>query len=623
MPGSRKTISSWTDGRRPVRVETHSVTVVRTTAEALELVEGGPIDQTVETVISSVRPGSNDAANLRRIVRSGTHVVAIAEHRDVDALPILTGDEFDVWDWSEDWLAQVRWPRSIETASAPIPRYERGLVRRAGAPEDPRHLSLGELDQAYGVLREIERIGRESGDESLSALVSDAFQPLVAACRRCTPLSDDDDLGLMHLDASIRQGERYWPDDALDRARDARGALAAAIEQLRSKNPKFEALREWVSAHPKCTVLARRADHENLCNDRAFDGTRILSSPQGVPSDAPLIITSWLGRRSMEKLLWPPRSPQTRILLYGPEADWYDAFRHRRHSSTNRLAEAVARHSPIRIPHERKSAPQTPEPDTIRPPLDIDVVLMRGRRDRALRELDSNEDEQVKARLVFFAGGSWAAFKPNFVVNTISQSRKSGSTDLENAIQETRARDLQPGDRVVLVRGSDRDAIRHAADETLPVGLRDQAAIWRGAMQRFVLKGNPMRVLRERLAKSGCKRTMHTVGEWLSDEQIIGPRRALQGDLEAILDATGDEILQREMDACKGAIARVRQEHWRVAGRLAQQVLERAQEWLDVDTAVEDLVEVEERLVLASVDWIDEEMRLVSRRQVNRLQESA
>ena len=102
---------------------------------------------------------------------------------------------------------------------------------------------------------------------------------------------------------------------------------------------------------------------------------------------------------------------------------------------------------------------------------------------------------------------------------------------------------------------------------------------------------------------------------------MIGPRNAMDGDIEAIQRATADPQLESKLEDCIEAISAVRAVHLRVAMELAGQVLERTREWLEVTTDANELMEVEERLVVATVESIDPEPVMVRRGVINRLRE--
>ncbi|MDC1295008.1 DrmE family protein [Myxococcota bacterium] len=252
----------------------------------------------------------------------------------------------------------------------------------------------------------------------------------------------------------------------------------------------------------------------------------------------------------------------------------------------------------------------------------VDDIVDRVRRAQVLRRLgvDSAEDA-TPARLVYFAGGAWVPFGPNHSVNTVTHLVESGGSSDSDTLREVPSSELRSGDVVVMVRGSNHDALRHAADLVLPAGARETATLWRDALQRFLGAGHTPRDLRSRLEREGCRRTPQTIRNWINNDRIIGPKDALDGTIEAIQRATGDEELGQRLQGCSEAIHLVRSTHFTVAHKLAIRVLDSAREWLDADTRPDELVEVEERLVLLTVDSVDSELADVPRSALNRLRE--
>src|SRR5262249_41555129 len=123
----------------------------------------------------------------------------------------------------------------------------------------------------------------------------------------------------------------------------------------------------------------------------------------------------------------------------------------------------------------------------------------------------------------------------------------------------------------------------------------------------------------ERLARAGCKRTSNTVQRWLADDLIIAPRS--EADVKAILETTRDVQLRAELSSCIDAVKTLRGLHLRVAVALGKRVIERAKEWLESGAAADELVQLEDQLVIATVESLDPTPLLVPRVIANRLQE--
>jgi len=130
-----------------------------------------------------------------------------------------------------------------------------------------------------------------------------------------------------------------------------------------------------------------------------------------------------------------------------------------------------------------------------------------------------------------------------------------------------------------------------------------------------------MTQLHDGLHACGCSRSEPTIRRWLESDSIIGPKRVPE-DIIAIQKATGDEELLKSLDGCAGSIRQLWSMHRRAARSLAEKVLSSAREWLDAGAAPDELVEIEDRLVLVTVESVDPGRIGVPRRILNQIQEN-
>ena len=598
------------------------LTVVRSSAEAIELSERD--DRPVLAVVGAVRPGSTDATNLQRLAADGIRVLAVVEELDEESQEIFQRGGFKFWAWNEEWLRHVRWShRGAEPTTHPVAAYERQVRNPSLARVSVTDLKCPPLDDAKRALDQLNRLCRDRDDETLEAAVRDGFSTLVFLCRLCLGTLKGEVQSLERFRSHLQSGARWWPDEVAKAADVAETALQTAAESLRSRNAKHEFLLSWGERHPDGAVVAPRHVRNAADDVPGLSGLSwVVGSGRSVVT-GPLLVPAWMGRDTMGRLLIPPASPNVTLALYGPERAWYGALLGRRQRARDRIRELVRDCSLIPMPHqdtafEPESSP--PEPEELM----VDQIVDRVRRALILRRIGTGDGgEQVTARLVYFAGGHWAPFGPDYNVNTVTHLMESKTADDADGLRGVPAKDLRSGDRVVMVRGSDRDALRHAVDRELPATTRDTATEWRSALRRFIDSGNTQVQLRHRLAREGCHRASVTIRSWLEDDRIIGPKDALDGTIEAIQRATADAELAKKLSECKDAIHLVRSTHLTVARRLATRVLEHAREWLDIDTPPDQLVEVEERLVLLTVDSIDPEPATVPRSALNRLREES
>ena len=85
---------------------------------------------------------------------------------------------------------------------------------------------------------------------------------------------------------------------------------------------------------------------------------------------------------------------------------------------------------------------------------------------------------------------------------------------------------------------------------------------------------------------------------------------------------TGSRDLRDRQEECLTAIREVRSAHSEAGKWLAKQVVERAREWTDAGATPDDLVELEEQLVMVTVDFLDAKSTEIPTKLINRLQSS-
>ncbi len=597
------------------------LTIVPSSAEAYELATMG--EKKVAAVIGPVRPNATDAANFRKLADDGIAVLALVEENDVESLETLERADFDLWAWDEEWLGYLRWPPfNARGRNHPIAKHERSLANQSSASVEVVRLEFDELDLAFEQLERLQEVARQRDDDLLESAAADGFRTLVSLCRQCVGPAPEPHFGLERFKEHLRSGTTWWSAEAQSAAEQSIDRLEASIRSLRENNPKHEFIFTWSKDNPAATIVTNRQIAERALEAPELSGPTWSVGTRGGFVSTPVLIPAWLGKTQMERVLVPPVSMDLTLALYGPEILWYQALAKRRQASRRRIKALVREHPLISFPSTRLECvprrDEGPQQTWI-----VDEVIERARRNLALTELARLGEEETSASLVYFAGGHWAAFSSEYRLNKVTGLDAANESRPDEALRDVTVADLRPGDLVVMVRGSDSDAIRHAADQMLPAGAREMAAEWRAALVRFHEAGHSQADIRRRLAAQGCKRVPQTIRGWLCDDRIIGPKDALDGTIEAIQRTTGDEQLLARLDGCKNAIQLVRSTHFIVAQELYRKVLERTREWLDIDTSPDQLVEVENRLVVLTVEAVDRSPAMVPRSVMNRLREEA
>lgn len=591
------------------------LTLVRNAAVALEIVERDP--KAVAAVVVGIRPESTDALNTVSIARAGVPILAIVEDGDADTRELLAEQAFGFWAWHSAWFSALHWPTHVPEGHA-VAEFECQMRSVAGTRVHVVPVDLDELETAFELLADVEQDARDSEDELFQTFVASGFTLLKILRGIVTHLGKPSarllDTRFAHLDAQLERGAHWWNDARIDKARAARDGLMAARGRLEKSNPKAAALAEWRQAHPLGVIACRRAVGE-LMRDELGDATPswVAARPLKRPPD--VCIPTWDGAERMDRLLWPPVGDDVKLLLYGMERRWYEDSRLRRQRLRARLAALAATRETFK--GLRLEPPPPAEPELREALLDEDVVIARARRASVERVIGGNSGEKTEARLVHFAGGYWAAFTPERRIHTVThlldQDRATGER-----LEEVPASQLRAGDLAVLLRGSDSDAIREIVDGMAGSDLRHKAACWQRAVRRFA-EEHCLDELVAKLAEAGCARHRFTVRQWLEEDRIR-PRHS-GSDIEAILAATGDPELAACLEDCIDAANELFARHSQVGRDLAAEVFAEARGWLEAGVAPDELVDVNDRVVLVTVESVDPDPVDVPLGTANRLQD--
>lgn len=590
---------AWSEAVRSARAPGGEpvVTVVKSVAEALELVEDDPIN--VAAVIARLRVDTTDASNIVEIYRRQVPVVAMVTPSDQDAHALLDSAGLPFWIWDDRWFGALHWPAS--PPSHPIADYERWLRTLERAKVRVMHVDLPGLGDAWSGLVELERAVREDdGDERLISFIQKASMLSHAIRKQIIPTSRDGaKLAFRRrvLDPELRSGEYCWSTEVFEAATRIVAALDIAIEALGRGNPKWNALQSWIETSANGVVIC--SPGSDLHTELTQRG--IPCAPSSSRRAVSALVPFWSSRDRMDRLLHPPVANEVTILLYGPEILWYEAAMRRRARVVSRLEHITSKVSPFKtigVGSALRTIDPTDEIIESEPEAYAFLSITR----RASVTKGSEAGEVVSAKLIHFAGGAWAAFPRDARVHTMTHLLGT-SEDTHVDLREVPAWELGVDDLVVVVRGSGRDAVRMAVDEKTPSDLRELASLWRRALARYA-QGRHVDVVVERLRDAGCKRTRTTVSRWLTDESVVRPRHGRQ-DIEAVVRVTKDAELAANLDDCVTACDELLRVHAMVGREIVERIRGVAREWIVAGTTPDEMVEVDDRLSVVVVEAID------------------
>ena len=604
--------------------------VVRSVDEAYEYIlsQGESNTHSVASVIAPARRDSADASQIARIAAEGIGVLVFVDPQDRETLEILDQKNMSFWAWDESWFGLLHWPHTDDSSCHPVSQYERRLRRQASSETTVVPVPFDELSAAS---ERLTALGNSAGlDEqaSLAEWVTQGWWLILKMCRRVVPADGtlERELGdtVQALSDAIQASRFRWEKETLSMAHDALGCMKNTVQSLSQDNPKYESLRRLVEQSPRSSILVTERDRSDLSGALSGCDVNVVSRVLGKPDYEALIVPAWYGRSRMETLI--SRSMDgLRLLLYEPEEQWFKQAMQRRAMAVRFVNELVFSRSSIPItPRKEENHPSGNALEVLPSSHgDVDEFLRMTIRNLVLGQRKNRAADVVKARIVSFIGGKWAAFTPHHRVITVSHLFETDAlaTKAGHELVSTTITKLRGGDIMLLLSGSDRDAIREHVAKRLNAETIDAASLWKDALRAYVREHSDLQALRSELKLAGCSKSLATIRYWISDDYVIGPQNETK-EVPSIAKVTKNLALTQALEKCVKAIQVVRSTHLTVGKALAEQVIRRAREWAVAGATPDDLVEIEDRLVLATVEFVDPDEIELPTNIVNRLQEA-
>ena len=496
--------------------------VVRSVDEAYEAVVSSPFEhRLVSTVIAPIRPDSPDASQLVRIHNSGVSVLAFAAPVDSDALDIFGDREFSYWSWDAAWFGQLYWPR-VDSSPQPIVAYEHALRQRLNAKNYVAMVPFEELTEITNTLVEMEQ---ETSDdnEPLVHWMENAWRLLLRFCRLLTPIDQDvrnNFRATIFELVAMNRANRY----RLAKRHLAKGnriveLFEHALTVIEDCNPKHKRLISLGSQSPGAIVLVPERDRVRVTDALANVDVHVVSRNLVERDVGVRIIPAWYGRNRMEGLAFASRFERQTLLLYEPEMEWFRRAQLRREQAISTVKGLVRKHAAIPFTNIER-APVMPVSSDSSVVDDVDEIFRKSIY-RLVDRSRRNAREHVTATVVGFMGGSWAAFTPNHRIVLVRDVVDGGydNTDIASATIS----DLRVGDLVLLLRESNRDAVRERAFASLSEQTIRAADLWKRALRMYTLRRPNLEELCQKLSRAGCTKSIQTIRTWISNDHVIGP----------------------------------------------------------------------------------------------------
>jgi len=359
-------------------------------------------------------------------------------------------------------------------------------------------------------------------------------------------------------------------------------------------------------------------------------GKYVIMSDLGALDIQELIIPFWPGKDRVWQLISSSTVKSLHYVLYEFENKWKQNFENKRnyqrvsrHKSTdNSSVFPTVRNWPVQKDVINRSQPVYENVKS------NDLIELRNQRraDRFIGEVSETvEAADTQVKLVVFQGWGCAFLTDTYQAHVVTHLfTEEFNKDNDASVKTKLIKDLISGDILAFLRGTSKDAIKDLADSNMPEGTREVATLWQKALRKKIYSGlTDSKKLRDDLEREDCKRHIVTIKHWIESDDVIGPRDAKNGALVAIAKVTGDKDLKTRINECNEAISLVWSEHLSAASTIAKKVL------AEINTRIIDICDLDEPLelddgmILVSVDYINNKLIYVPKSKSNRLLESS
>jgi hypothetical protein len=378
---------------------------------------------------------------------------------------------------------------------------------------------------------------------------------------------------LEKVDQELKNQKMWFSEEAFEN-------ISEIIKLLKDLDPnkflkrghKIKVLEELIDGsqfEDGIAIVVRRQDEVELCrqywsvflserkitNVSFYTVSELLDEENLNYPPSKIIVSGWLGKEQMSKIIHSCFAPEVVVLLYPYEENWFNnAIRIwlKKFQFNQIVQNSVDGEMELKDPQE----------------IEFSLKQISYQKYRS-----HSHAENIKAKMVSFTNGGFAFFSESNRILVVTDLLEEESRLLE--IPRKKVNQLKKLD-YVLFRESDSDIIREMADNILRnAGLlykRDIASSWQKSLRRYYENnGNNLVNLYERLMREGCKRHIVTIKNWIFNDNIIGPND--YSDLNIIARTTGDRVLGENVDEVVEAIKTIRSSHLQAASHLRKKML--------------------------------------------------
>lgn len=605
-----------------------------------------------------------DLDALDEITDTGCPVIAVLEHAEKDSVKLLNNRSFRVWAWSEKEIGEIQtlMEKDIPGQEASFHQFQRALRNYARQIINDVECSNSPIQDAACKL---ETLSSElaSNPEHVKAIQGELYGCLLSLCRLLCPVGyAGAEEWLRRISKHVQRIESELSRNVIWFSKTAHSVANELLIDLKrilckeaeDEHGKPEVLQELISGSLGKTIAVILSDSNEIKFTAKYwrehlgsFSTANFCCPLTINSNVDysrIIVCGWLGTQKMRDILDSCLAPEITILTFPFERAWlHSAMRRWKQTGISVLKKSEKMkflklgESEFPVEEEAQIIPETEEG---KKSFDINEFELRLRfyRRKALAEKVAGGQDTVEARLIELSEDRFAFLTETHRIPVVTDfvTGKAGESD---EIPRRKVSELKIGDHVIFREGSQGDLIREIADEGLKKAgkthLREVAGLWKRVLRKFIEVQVP--TIAEKmgikdfgwegsfwiaatfLKEKGCNRHPQTIRNWLTDDDLIGPRN--ERDLDMILQVTADSELDSRLEEVRRAIKEVRGAHIAASHFLVRRLLTILPQHLEAITSESLKIEVEGigRAIVTQVNDIGAEVISVDSSKANRL----
>ena len=610
----------------------------------------------------------NNLDSLDDVLATGYPVVSVMEQGEDEGIRLLSERSFKTWVWSENEI------RSLELSNSEAHYYKknshfapfRRLIRNYAKRKIEPVTCDDSLIQATA--EKLNTFNREINSEipdirTLKEMLYGCLLPLARLVRPVkysggTEWKQKIEKQFQRVDSELSRN-RLWLTEEENSFIDG---LISDLREIFSRGGlrekgKAKVLQELIQAHTgeNVVVIVNNVEEKLIAENYWKSHLENINSvyfcgPNTINAEVDyncIIICGWLGTDKMNLLFDSCLAPDIKVLTYPFENIWFQSAMNKRkrnmvHGLHISEKAKLLNLDSADLPEDDQNDEYEQEP--VDPDKDFDIsefeLQLRLQRRTAFVNAVSSGEATTEAIPVDLSEDRFAFLTKSFKVAVVNDLLSGKATEADEIPRKTVA-ELKTGDYVIFREGAESDLIREIADRGLEKAgkknLLQVAGIWKQALRNLEKKagrlvsdilrkksgeyyqGDASAVVAHLLKEKGCNRHPQTIRNWLTNDDLIGPRS--EKDLQIIADTTGDTELKSRLQDVRLAIKEVRGAHLQASGFLARKLIESLPGYLKSSTTQTMTVEIEGigNAVVAQVEYVAEEPATISTAKVNRL----